>query len=76
MLEQYFGLQSSDVVPTGSRHVQWVTLFDHPDDDVYDGILGEDDDEVPRVKIEFHIEEAKAQASNTAEINIPKIIKQ
>lgn len=37
--------------------VQWITLFDHPDDDVYDGTLCEDDEEIPRVKIEFIVEE-------------------
>ena len=32
-------------------------MFDHPDDDIYDGLLEEDDDEVPRVKLEFIIDE-------------------
>lgn len=39
------------------KFVQWITLFDHPDDDLYDGDLGDDDEEVPRVKIEFTVEE-------------------
>jgi len=37
--------------------VQWITLFDHPDDDIYDGLLEEDDEEVPRMKLEFLVEE-------------------
>lgn len=37
--------------------MQWITLFDHPDDDVYDGLLGEDDEEVPRIQVEFFLEE-------------------
>jgi hypothetical protein len=32
-------------------------MFDHPDDDIYDGILQEDDEEVPRVQLEFVVEE-------------------
>lgn len=31
----------------------WVTLFDHEDDDLYDGNLLEDDAEQPRIKISF-----------------------
>jgi hypothetical protein len=31
----------------------WVTLFDHEDDDLYDGNLLEDDPDQPRVKISF-----------------------
>lgn len=42
-------------------------MFDHPDDDIYDGILEEDDEEVPRVQLEFLIEEVDHQqrASDT-----------
>lgn len=32
---------------------QWITLFDDAEDDVYDGVLGEDDEEGPRVLISF-----------------------
>ena len=38
-----------------SRHKQWVTLFDHQDDDEYDGDMGENDDEAPRVFLSFNI---------------------
>ena len=31
----------------------WVTLFDHVDDDLYDGNLQENDSEKPRIKISF-----------------------
>jgi hypothetical protein len=55
MLEHYFGTQSETNL--GQRYTQWITLFDHPDDDIYDGILNDDDDEVPRVQIEFLVEE-------------------
>jgi hypothetical protein len=38
----------------GQTHKQWVTIFDDTDDDTYDGILGQDDEEGPRVLISFH----------------------
>lgn len=59
--------------------MQWVTLFDHPDDDIYDGILGEDDDEVPRIKLDFMVEDAqggKGVSSPVGEVNLPKLNKQ
>jgi len=34
---------------------QWITLFDDPEDDHYDGNLEEDDDEDPRILVEFMI---------------------
>ena len=34
---------------------QWVTLFDEVDDDLYDGDLGEDDEESPKVMIAFKL---------------------
>ena len=37
--------------------MQWITLFDHPDDDIYDGVLTESDEEVPRIQFEFIVEE-------------------
>jgi hypothetical protein len=36
-----------------SRHKQYITLFDHIDDDEYDGEMGENDDEFPRVHFQF-----------------------
>jgi len=47
LLDNYFGHQAE--IELGKSYVQWITLFDHPDDDIYDGILQEDDEEVPRV---------------------------
>ena len=56
-LDPYFG-PDSDVV-TGEKYQQYITLFDHPDDDIYDGQLNENDDEVPRILCEFSVEETK-----------------
>ncbi len=74
MLESYFSSLSEDTV-VGKQYKQWITLFDHPDDDIYDGILGEDDDEEPRVRIQFTVEEAsqKQTAKNHQEINVSKV---
>jgi len=35
---------------------QWITLFDHIDDDEYDGDLCENDEEPPRVQFSFNVE--------------------
>jgi hypothetical protein len=43
-------------------------MFDHPDDDVYDGILLENDEEVPRVQLEFIVEEV-VEATNKRDRN-------
>ena len=56
-LNQHFGSDTTEAV-VGQRYVQWITLFDHPDDDLYDGVLGENDDELPRIQIELFIEDA------------------
>lgn len=31
----------------------WITLFDTPDDDLFDGVFGEHDDEAPRILVEI-----------------------
>ena len=36
-----------------ATYIQWITLFEHSDDDEYDGEMGIDDDEDPRIKIRF-----------------------
>lgn len=36
-------------------HTQWITLFEHQDDDEYDGQMGLNDDEEPKVKVNFTI---------------------
>ena len=51
-VESYFG-SAQEMSVCGERYVQWITIFDHPDDDQYDGFLGEDDEESPRIKVEF-----------------------
>jgi hypothetical protein len=40
---------------TGHTFVHWVTLFDDLDDDMFDGQLGEDDFDMPRMLIEYSI---------------------
>lgn len=39
-----------------SRHVQWITLFDHIEDDEYDGDFTEEDEELPRIQVMFSIQ--------------------
>jgi len=40
-----------------SRYKQWITLFDHLDDDEYDGDFGDNDEESPRVQFLFSIDQ-------------------
>ena len=40
-------------------YTQWITLFEHEDDDEYDGEMGLDDDEDPRVRVRFVTEEQR-----------------
>ena len=47
LLDNYFGVASE--IELGKSYIQWITLFDHPDDDIYDGLLQENDEEVPRI---------------------------
>jgi hypothetical protein len=54
-LDLYFGSNNHEIA-LGQSYKQWITLFDHPDDDMYDGVLGEDDDEEPRLLIEFVVD--------------------
>lgn len=41
-------------------YTQWITLFEHEDDDEYDGEMGLDDDEDPRIKIRFITEQEQS----------------
>jgi hypothetical protein len=66
LLENYFGVEAD--VKLGHRYVQWITLFDHPDDDIYDGLLNEDDEEVPRVQLEFLVEEGDLTSKRSSEV--------
>ena len=47
-LKQYFKQMPS--LQHGQPFTQWITLFDHPEDDEYDGDFGEDDEEEPMIK--------------------------
>ena len=53
------------MVVSGQRYIQWITVFDHPDDDVYDGVLGEDDEETPRIRLEIAVEDGGAITGST-----------
>ncbi len=39
----------------GSTYMHWITLFESLDDDLFDGRLGEDDYEIPRVLLEYSV---------------------
>lgn len=46
-----------------SKYKQWITLFDHIDDDEYDGDFCENDEEAPRVLFTFKIEQEASLAT-------------
>lgn len=52
-----------------SEYKQWITLFDHLDDDDYDGDFGDNDEETPRVLFKFRVEQ---ESSLTAPIQVAK----
>ena len=39
----------------GKTYIHWVGLYDRLDDDIYDGQLGDDDWETPRVLLEYSV---------------------
>ena len=47
--------KDSDFGQIGQEWNQWVTLFDDPSDDLFDGELGEDDEDVPRIHLTFKL---------------------
>ena len=38
-----------------NTYEQWITLFEHEEDDEYDGEMGLNDDEEPRIQVKFEI---------------------
>lgn len=50
----------------GSDFKQWFTLFDSPTDDIFDGDVGIDDQECPRILLNFQFQDLEEQ---TAEIS-------
>jgi len=50
---------------TTQQGKHWVTLFDDPDDDVYDGDYVEDDIEVPRALISYEVMKVQEQLNET-----------
>ena len=45
----------------GKRYPMWITLFDDQGDDEYDGQMGMNDDEEPRILVELTVVDANAK---------------
>ncbi len=45
-----------------ASYTQWITLFEHQDDDEYDGQMGLNDDEEPKVLVNFNITQTNKDA--------------
>ncbi len=43
----------------GQKFIQWVTLYDCLDDDLFEGDLGEDEPDLPRILVEFKVVNSK-----------------
>jgi len=41
-----------------NNFLQWITLFEDPEDDLFDGELGVNDEELPRIQVSFVIEDS------------------
>ena len=41
------------------KYTQWITLFDDPEDDEFDGDLEMDDEDLPRIHCTFSITQVK-----------------
>ena len=55
-MRSYFGEMPMENY--GQTLSQWITLFDSPEDDEYDGDFGEDDEEEPMINVFIRVEEA------------------
>ena len=55
-LKKYF---LNDTVLKNHEYKQWITLFDDPEDDEYDGDLEENDEDHPKLHISFAITEVQ-----------------
>ncbi len=48
---------------------QWITLFEHLDDDEYDGSMGLQDDEDPRILVHFSLQQSAQLRSNRSHLS-------
>lgn len=56
--ENYVGSVSfplRDIFRPGKDFKQWLTVFDTIEDDIFDGVIGTDDEETPRIRVGFGI---------------------
>ena len=53
-LKKYF---LSDTLVKNHAYKQWITLFDDPEDDEYDGDFEVDDEDHPKIQVSFAITE-------------------
>lgn len=51
-------------IEPGREYKQWITLFDDPADDLYDGVFGEDDEEQPRILVSIQVIDSLSAAKS------------
>ena len=55
-LKKYF---LNDTIVKNHEYKQWITLFDDPEDDEYDGDLEDDDEDHPKICLSFTLTEVQ-----------------
>lgn len=63
-----------EIFRPGKDFKQWLTVFDTVEDDIFDGIVGIDDDETPRIRVGFTLksEDTHSDVREPAEVAEPK----
>lgn len=65
-------------LPLNEKHEQYFTLFDYLEDDLFDGTIGVDDDELPMVQMRYHVTDtplARTSYENRKEETVVKTTK-
>lgn len=69
---QYFSPKAG--FPLNQRRDSWMTLFDDPVDDVFDGVIGEDDEENPKIRIGFELKDQTVSLDKEEEMKSKKFV--
>ena len=51
---------------SGQKFIQWITLYDSLSDDIFEGDLGEDEPDLPRILVEMKVVNSKYTTAVTA----------
>ena len=60
----------------GQRFRHWVTIFENEKDDEFDGELGEQDEDVPRILLDYTIKDKRSTSAQRSPARSPKQVAQ